>query len=195
MSTPLTDSINALTAYANETTGASDTTLSDAVGRLCEGYGEKIPSATPEGMKAYFEEQGFVFSDFVFSKVGTGYMSVSHNLGSTPTEIIAFRKVFENNVSSYQFGATCSGAINNDSVRNRTFCIAFQDYISGNDIVNEYLDTIISDNRYPMAVFPVFLLLSNKNFCRSATLDTVEIRNQNSDIARPLLGEWWLGVR
>ena len=39
MSTPLTDSINALTAYANETTGASDMTLSDAVGRLCEGYG------------------------------------------------------------------------------------------------------------------------------------------------------------
>ena len=39
MSTPLTDSINALTAYANETTGASDATLSDAVGRLCEGYG------------------------------------------------------------------------------------------------------------------------------------------------------------
>lgn len=38
MSTPLTDGINALTAYANETTGASDTTLSDAVGRLCEGY-------------------------------------------------------------------------------------------------------------------------------------------------------------
>ena len=39
MSTPLTDGINALTAYANETTGAEDTTLSDAVGRLCEGYG------------------------------------------------------------------------------------------------------------------------------------------------------------
>lgn len=39
MSTPLTDGINALTAYANEITGASDTTLSDAVGRLCEGYG------------------------------------------------------------------------------------------------------------------------------------------------------------
>ena len=43
MSTPLTDSINALTAYANETTGASDTTLSDAVGRLCEGYGGDVP--------------------------------------------------------------------------------------------------------------------------------------------------------
>lgn len=39
MGTPLTDGINALTAYANEVTGASDTTLSDAVGRLCEGYG------------------------------------------------------------------------------------------------------------------------------------------------------------
>lgn len=39
MSTPLTDSINALTAYANEVTGASDTTLSDAVHSLASGYG------------------------------------------------------------------------------------------------------------------------------------------------------------
>lgn len=39
MATPLTDSINALTQYANETTGKSDTTLSDAVGSLVEGYG------------------------------------------------------------------------------------------------------------------------------------------------------------
>lgn len=39
MTTPLTDAINALTAYANETTGASDTTLSDAVESLVAGYG------------------------------------------------------------------------------------------------------------------------------------------------------------
>lgn len=39
MATPLTDSINALTQYANEITGKSDTTLSDAVGSLVEGYG------------------------------------------------------------------------------------------------------------------------------------------------------------
>lgn len=37
--TPLTDAINALTTYVNETTGASDTTLSDAVGTLVAGYG------------------------------------------------------------------------------------------------------------------------------------------------------------
>lgn len=37
--TPLTDAINALTTYANETTGASDTTLSDAVETLVDGYG------------------------------------------------------------------------------------------------------------------------------------------------------------
>lgn len=37
MSTPLTDSINALTAYANEVTGAEDTTLSDAVGEVVRG--------------------------------------------------------------------------------------------------------------------------------------------------------------
>lgn len=38
MSTPLTDSINALTTYANEVTGQSDTNLSDAVHTLVEGY-------------------------------------------------------------------------------------------------------------------------------------------------------------
>jgi len=36
---PLTDGINALIRYANETTGASDTTLSDAVESLVAGYG------------------------------------------------------------------------------------------------------------------------------------------------------------
>lgn len=37
--TPLTDAINALTTYANSVTGASDTTLSDAVATLASGYG------------------------------------------------------------------------------------------------------------------------------------------------------------
>lgn len=39
MATPLTDAITALTTYANTVTGASDTTLSDAVGTLAAGYG------------------------------------------------------------------------------------------------------------------------------------------------------------
>lgn len=40
MPTPLTDAIEALTRYANETTGASDTTLSEAVATLIDGYGQ-----------------------------------------------------------------------------------------------------------------------------------------------------------
>lgn len=39
MAQPLTDAINALTTYANTVTGASDTTLSDAVATLASGYG------------------------------------------------------------------------------------------------------------------------------------------------------------
>lgn len=39
MATPLTDKITALTTAANETTGASDTTLGDAVATLIAGYG------------------------------------------------------------------------------------------------------------------------------------------------------------
>lgn len=39
MTQPLTDAITALTRYANEVTGQSDTNLSDAVRTLCDGYG------------------------------------------------------------------------------------------------------------------------------------------------------------
>lgn len=44
--TPLTDSIEALTAYANQVTGASDTNLSDAVYTLAQGYSG---GETPKG--------------------------------------------------------------------------------------------------------------------------------------------------
>lgn len=40
MAQPLTDAINALTTYANSVTGASDTTLSEAVATLANGYGQ-----------------------------------------------------------------------------------------------------------------------------------------------------------
>lgn len=40
MSTPLTDRIAALTSQANAVTGASDTTLTDAVGTLIAGFGQ-----------------------------------------------------------------------------------------------------------------------------------------------------------
>lgn len=59
MSTPLTDGINALTAYANEVTGASDATLSDAVGRLCEGYGGSCSPFTVEKIKTYTVEESW----------------------------------------------------------------------------------------------------------------------------------------
>lgn len=59
MATPLTDSINALTTYANEVTGAEDTTLSDAVGRLCEGYGGGDSPFTVEKIKTYTVEESW----------------------------------------------------------------------------------------------------------------------------------------
>lgn len=56
--TPLTDAINALTTYANETTGASDTTLSDAVGTLVAGYGGGGSGWTTDGMASGTEPSG-----------------------------------------------------------------------------------------------------------------------------------------
>lgn len=48
--TPLTDAINALTTYANETTGAGDTTLSEAVATLVAGYGQGGGTTAEDGL-------------------------------------------------------------------------------------------------------------------------------------------------
>lgn len=58
MATPLTDLINALTAYANKITGGSDTTLSDAVHTLAQGYGGgNTPSATKHTIHFEFTDK------------------------------------------------------------------------------------------------------------------------------------------
>lgn len=48
--TPLTDSIEALTTYANQVTGASDTNLSDAVYTLAQGYGGETPKGNIQAL-------------------------------------------------------------------------------------------------------------------------------------------------
>ena len=76
MATPLTDSINALTRYANETTGEHDTTLSDAVGSLVEGYGggSKVVTGT------------YTPTEDIYSNL----VQIPHNLGVVPDFIIAY---------------------------------------------------------------------------------------------------------
>lgn len=77
MATPLTDAINALTTYSNSVTGASDTTLSDAVDTLAAGYGgggggyafswanvQKVTvgantAANTDAVKAYFSSYSY----------------------------------------------------------------------------------------------------------------------------------------
>lgn len=59
---PLTNAINALTAYANEVTGESDTTLSDAVHTLAEGYGQGGGYA---GIEVKADSNGYI-TDFIF---------------------------------------------------------------------------------------------------------------------------------
>ncbi len=53
MAQPLTDAIQALTRYANETTGASDQTLSDAVETLVEGYGQGGGGSVSQDAEGY----------------------------------------------------------------------------------------------------------------------------------------------
>lgn len=67
MSTPLTGRINALTALANEKTGAEDTTLTEAVKRLIDGYGSST------GIDIIVEEEqveSCKFADYLYDLIG-----------------------------------------------------------------------------------------------------------------------------
>lgn len=81
MATPLTDSINALTQYANETTGKQDTTLSDAVGSLVEGYGQGgfNPFAYAYKCEEMFRDTTLPIEDFILDFTGNTHI---YNLSS-----------------------------------------------------------------------------------------------------------------
>lgn len=87
---PLTNAINALTAYANDVTGESDTTLSDAVHTLTEGYGQGggniengivftgfDSSGKPTSADIYGDVPPYAFGVYQSNGVGTSLNSVS----------------------------------------------------------------------------------------------------------------------
>lgn len=94
--TPLTDAINALTTYSNTVTGASDTTLSDAVATLAAGYGGGGGgSVLPDG-----------YTQLLYLKsTGTQYIDTGIYTKANQTYYIMFQKdsgsvnAFGNNVS------------------------------------------------------------------------------------------------
>ena len=97
MATPLTDSINALTTYANEVTGTSDTTLSDAVHTLASGYGGSATLIT----KTITANGTYSASD----DSADGYSSVTVNVPSSGAS--SWTKVAE---TTYQVSTTSTSA-------------------------------------------------------------------------------------
>lgn len=79
--TPLTDAINALTTYSNTVTGASDTTLSDAVATLASGYG---------GSVAHFMEPNESFGTMTVDENNTLPVKTALTGISKNTLVIAF---------------------------------------------------------------------------------------------------------
>lgn len=117
MSTPLTDRINALTAYSNQKTGASDTTLSDAVTRLVAGYG---------GGNI---ENGIVFTELnndgrpiladIYGDVPSyafGYLSATNVLGSYLTNVTFKGNTTKIGDGAFQKNAALTELIIPDSV-------------------------------------------------------------------------------
>ena len=189
--TPLTDSIEALTTYANQVTGASDTNLSDAVYTLAQGYGGGGGTSNMSDLlKARFEKQGYVFTDFAVNSVWGDYANIPHTLGRVPTDVITFKKefVYETNATGYQIGFLENSNYENDNDYNRTYLI--QDALTNITSIT-FLDILIISPFIPLCA-----IRSEWRFCNGATSTTVSLRNNatNKNI-KMLPGDWWLGVK
>ena len=130
MATPLTDSINALTQYANETTGKQDTTLSDAVGSLVEGYGGGDPfiAINPFVNIISFKcEEDILPSTITIDITDLLYLGLPRdwNIDSGLRHvIISGDKLidFTNNINFQQDGSKCCvGAYQNRGIKDITF--------------------------------------------------------------------------
>lgn len=86
---PLTDGINALIRYANETTGASDTTLSDAVESLVAGYGGGGGIPLQTGTFEIIDPKHPTWEIWQVNITNADY-EISVDLGDTATAIYAF---------------------------------------------------------------------------------------------------------
>ena len=128
MSTPLTDRINALTAYSNQKTGASDTTLSDAVTRLVAGYGGGVESGVeikavdsdgrPTSIVFYGDTIGQLFlgsiagNDYAYSYVETIQLAdVIETIGTNALGYFGRKRVNSGNMElSFPSGLVKMGA-------------------------------------------------------------------------------------
>lgn len=189
--TPLTDSIEALTTYANQVTGASDTNLSDAVYTLAQGYGGGGGTSNMSDLlKARFEEQGYVFTDFAVNSVWGGYANIPHTLRRVPTDVIVFKKefVYEANATGYQIGFLGDSNYGNDNDYNRTYLI--QNALT--NITNITFFDILTIS----PCIPLCSVRTLWKFCNGATSTTVSLRNDAGNASTKMLsGDWWLGVK
>lgn len=150
--TPLTDAINALTQYANETTGQSDTTLSDAVGTLVAGYGGGGGSVLPDG----YTQMLFIQSN-ANQYIDTGlYTKSSHTyylqymrgadsavtiniFGNNVTGCASFVQDGQNKTSVYyQFGTTAYQNFTQNTIGIRTMKLDINGCYAWNDSTLEW---------------------------------------------------------
>ena len=103
--TPLTDAINALTTYSNTVTGASDTTLSDAVATLAAGYGGGgggLPSIYTA--RNYIQSNGDAYINMGFNEaIGTSMVIEAAFDGSNATRQFSLFGYQGTSVSSQRF--------------------------------------------------------------------------------------------
>jgi hypothetical protein len=193
--------LNSLLTAANNKTGESDTTLTDAVQTLIDGYGQggggtgyyNIASGDIYALfDQYATENRMTKIDVTIPTDATSNTTVQHNLGYVPTEALLYPKNPVINEQTYQIGWTVDSQFAVDKNGNRTYMIRDQyapstvetkakvEYPTGKTIVS--LVTTIVVTAY--------------NFTQSQpTSTTIAIRGGTQAPTKLLAGEYVLALK
>ena len=107
MSTPLTDRIAALTTQANAVTGASDTTLTDAVGTLMAGFGGGSDIVVVDDTADLSPEVANMFFSLIGGEIGKIYAVILKQAASEVVHQQALAMV----LMKYDSSANCIGGM------------------------------------------------------------------------------------
>lgn len=127
-------------------------------------------------------DHGFTKVPITIESDLTDYYTVTHNLGTVPTECFLYPVDLQANTTHYQLGYTYSGNFGNDNMANRTYMYTGNVYMSY--LTDKNLMTLIGS-----------IKRTDYNFSRNATSTTIDIRGGTNNDTKLLAGSYVLAVK
>lgn len=128
-------------------------------------------------------DHGFTKVPITIASDLTDYYTVTHNLGTVPTDCFLYPVSLQASTAGYQLGYTHDGKFGQDNSGNRTYSYVYDAHTAGYLVDKTFISLLgsITRNAY--------------NFAKNATTTTVDIRGGTNSSTKLLAGSYILAVK